>query len=285
MKKIAIFGIDGMLGSAVYKIFNKSDFSVIGINRNIFDVQYASVNDIKTAVKDSDYIINCIGIIKPYIHDDNPVEVERAIEINALFPYKLFQCGIKTIQIATDCVFDGVKGNYIETDKHNAHDVYGKTKSLGEVSSENFLNLRCSIIGPEKKNKKSLLEWFLNQPVNAEVNGFLNHQWNGITTFAFAKICKGIIENELWFHGLQHIVPANSMNKSDMLKVFSSVFSRNDIKINEINAEESINRTINTLHIQKNEQLWEVAGYSQIPRIETLIAEMRDYEKIFNYRY
>jgi len=274
MKKIAILGIDGMLGSTVYKIFNNGGFIINGINRKILDAQYATINDIKTAVKDSDYIINCIGIIKPYIHDDNPAEVERAIEVNSLFPHKLSQCGIKTIQIATDCVFDGVKGNYIETDKHNALDVYGKTKSLGEVSSENFLNLRCSIIGLEKKNKKSLLEWFLNQPANAEVNGFKNHYWNGITTFAFAKICKGIIENDLWFHGLQHIVPANSINKSDMLKVFADVFSRKDIKINEINAEESINRTINTIHTQKNQQLWDVAGYSQIPSIKSLIAEI-----------
>jgi len=275
MKKIAILGIDGMLGSAVYKIFSQTKFNIIGINRSTLDVQYAGVNEIKNAVEDSDYIINCIGIIKPYIHDDNPAEVERAIEINALFPHRLSQCGIKTIQIATDCVYDGVKGNYVETDKHNALDVYGKTKSLGEVSSENFLNLRCSIIGPEKKNKKSLLEWFLNQPDNAEVNGFNNHQWNGITTFAFAKICKGIIENELWFHGLQHIIPANALNKSDMLKYFANVFSRKDIKIKEISAEESINRTISTLHTHRNKQLWEAADYDRIPSLETLITEIK----------
>jgi len=279
MKKIAIFGIDGMLGSAVYKIFNQTNFNIIGINRSILDAQHAGINEIKNVVKDSDYLINCIGIIKPYIHDDNPAEVERAIEVNALFPHKLSQCGIKTIQIATDCVYDGVKGNYIETDKHNALDVYGKTKSLGEISAENFLNLRCSIIGPEKKSKKSLLEWFLNQPSNAEVNGFKNHQWNGITTFAFAEICKGIIENDLWFYGLQHIIPSNALNKSDMLKVFADVFSRKDIKIKEINAEESINRTINTLHNQKNKQLWEAAGYDQIPSLERLITEIKKRSK------
>jgi dTDP-4-dehydrorhamnose reductase len=276
MNKIAILGIDGMLGSAVYKIFSQTKYDIIGINRSILEAQKAGVSEIKKAVEKADYIINCIGIIKPYIHDDNPAEVERAIEVNALFPHKLSQCGIKTVQIATDCVYDGVKGNYIETDKHNALDVYGKTKSLGEVSSENFLNLRCSIIGPENKNKKSLLEWFLNQPVNAEVNGFKNHQWNGITTYAFAKICKGIIDNELWFHGLQHIIPTNALNKSDMLKVFADVFSRKDIRIKEINAEESINRTISTINIQKNKLLWEAAGYKQIPSLETLITEIKN---------
>jgi len=278
MKKVAIFGIDGMLGSAVYRVFKQEQFDILGINRKNIDAQNACVNDLKIAVENSDYIINCIGIIKPYIHDDNPSEVERAVRVNALFPYTLSQCGKKVIQIATDCVFDGVKGNYIETDKHNALDVYGKTKSLGEVSSENFMNLRCSIIGPEKKNKKSLLEWFINQPQNDVVNGFNNHYWNGVSTFAFAKICMGIIENDFWFHGLQHVIPSNSMNKAAMLKVFAEVFSRNDITIKEINADESINRTLSTTKIERNRQLWELAGYDQIPSIEEQIVEIKEYE-------
>jgi dTDP-4-dehydrorhamnose reductase len=278
MKKVAILGIDGMLGSAVCKVFKNEHFNVLGINRKSIDAQTANVNDIKNAVENSDYIINCIGIIKPYIHDDDPIEVDRAIRVNALFPHILFQCGIRVIQIATDCVFNGVKGNYLETDKHNALDVYGKTKSLGEVPSENFMNLRCSIIGPEKKNKKSLLEWFTNQPQNAVVNGYKNHHWNGISTFAFAKICKGIIENDRWFHGLQHIVPADVLNKSDMLKIFSRVFSRGDISIKEIIAEESINRILGTINTQRNKQLWESAGYSQLPSIESMIAEIKEYD-------
>jgi dTDP-4-dehydrorhamnose reductase len=152
--------------------------------------------------------------------------------VNALFPHKLAQCRIKTIQIATDCVFDGIKGHYNEIDNHNALDVYGKTKSLGWVKAEHFLNLRCSIIGLEKAHKKSLLEWFLNQPVN----GFKNHIWNGISIVTFAKICKGIIENNFWFYGLQHIVPNSSMNKVDILKVFASVFKREDIVVKDIAA-------------------------------------------------
>ncbi|MEC7900574.1 MAG: proline dehydrogenase family protein, partial [Acidobacteriota bacterium] len=45
-----------------------------------------------------------------------------------------------------------VKGAYKENDSHDAIDVYGKTKSLGEIKSENFFNIRCSIIGKEIKN-------------------------------------------------------------------------------------------------------------------------------------
>jgi dTDP-4-dehydrorhamnose reductase len=277
MARVAVLGINGMLGSTVFKILRDTNVERIGISRKELDARTAEVDDIRKVIEGCDYIINCIGIIKPYIHDDNDAEVERAITVNALFPHKLAQCGIKTIQIATDCVFDGNKGHYNETDKHNAPDVYGKTKSLGEVKDENFLNLRCSIIGLEKEHKKSLLEWFLSQFQYAEVNGFRNHIWNGISTVAFAKICKGILENNVWFYGLQHIVPSNSMNKADILKTFANVFKREDIIIQDIDAEEAIDRTITTGNEQRNRTLWEMAGYGRIPDIKTLIEEIKEY--------
>jgi dTDP-4-dehydrorhamnose reductase len=63
--------------------------------------------------------------------------------------------GAKVIQIATDCVFSGSNGSYLETDPHDATDVYGKTKSDGEIESSAVMQLRCSIIGRENKGKKS----------------------------------------------------------------------------------------------------------------------------------
>jgi dTDP-4-dehydrorhamnose reductase len=140
------------------------------------------------------------------------------------------------------------------------------------------MNLRCSIIGFENNNNKSLLEWFLNQPYNSEVNGFKNHFWNGITTFAFAKICRGIIENNFWFNGLQHIVPADIINKADMLSIFSKVFNRQDIKIRGINTNIGIDRSIETLNKIRNKKLWEMAGYDKIPTINDLIEEIKEFD-------
>jgi dTDP-4-dehydrorhamnose reductase len=278
MARIAVLGKTGMLGGAVYHILaNSKKHEVIGTTRKELDAYTADVSDIKNVLENCAYAINCIGIIKPYIHDDNSVEVERAIRVNALFPHKLAVCGVKIIQIATDCVYDGAKGNYTETDKHNAVDVYGKTKSLGEVTAENFLNLRCSIIGLEERNKKSLLEWVLNQPQNAHINGYQNHSWNGITTVAFAKLCRGIIENNEWFHGLQHIVPNDAITKAAMLKIFAETFNRKDITISNIDAGESIDRTISTVNTSRNKELWTMAGYGKIPSINELIAEIKQY--------
>lgn len=284
-KKVAIFGTTGMLGCAITEEFEQTGFDLIKITRDILDAQNCTKENISQIITGADYVINCVGIIKPYIHDDNSFEVQRAIEVNGLFPHKLaaaaLDTGAKVIQIATDCVYDGARGKYAEDDEHNALDVYGKTKSLGEVKADNFLNLRCSIIGREKKSYLSLLEWFLNQPKDANLKGFKNHFWNGVTTNAFAKICAGVIKNDtssfvedIFKKGLIHVVAADAPSKAEMLNIFKSVFKREDIKIENINATISIDRTLSTKNQKQNEDLWKMAGYNEIPTVEKMIEEL-----------
>lgn len=295
MKKICILGASGMLGSEVLNVFLKDKtFELIATARNdnffnsstpkakwkIFDVEADNIKEnLQEIVKDCDYVINCIGIIKPYAKDDNPEHIKRAIKVNSLFPYTLSdlskEYGFKVLQIATDCVYSGQKGLYNENDKHDALDVYGKTKSLGEViGNPNFYNLRCSIIGKEQKAFTSLLEWFLRQPKNATVDGYANHYWNGITTHHFSKICLGIIKNNVTIEEKQHIIPADIFSKYDMLKMFAEIFKREDIKINKVDTPVKIDRTISTVNKDKNIELWKNAGYSKIPSIEFMIKEI-----------
>ena len=90
----------------------------------------------------------------------------QQLKVNDLFPIELSKYiklkKIKLYQIATDCVYDGKAGNYDENSRHNAIDVYGKTKSLGEAKDNNFYNIRVSIIEKELNTKNSLVEWFIS---------------------------------------------------------------------------------------------------------------------------
>lgn len=269
--KIAILGINGMLGTAMMEKFRAAGLPADGFARQDLDAENPNLS----VLKNYNYVVNCIGIIKPYIHDNNAPEVLRAIRVNAEFPYALAKLDSKIIQIATDCVWDGARGKYTESDLHNATDVYGKTKSLGEVPADNFLNLRCSIIGREQKNFLSLLEWFLHQPKNAKLNGFRNHLWNGLTTDAFADICIGMIGNNAWFNGLQHIVPSDIVSKAQMLRIFAEHFNRGDIQITDIDAAIGIDRTLATNNSQRNTELWRVGGYNQIPSVAEMIKQIQ----------
>lgn len=201
-----------------------------------------------------DYIINCIGIIKPYCHESNRAGIEKAIKVNALFPHLLatkiaaLSDSTKIIQIATDCVYDGLKGNYSHEDAHNPIDIYGKTKSLGEVRNFNMLNIRCSIIGPELKNKVSLLEWFLSNPDNAEVLGYDHHIWNGITTLQFAELGIEIINGNKFSEYMiadhtGNYVINETVTKFELLNIFNDVFNRR-ISIIRKTGQNGIDRSI-----------------------------------------
>lgn len=296
-QKVVILGSTGMLGSMILAVFAKNrelkiiatyrdhkigkllkdQFPMVDFRR--IDVEKPNLNNLVDIINGAKWIVNAIGITKPYIRDDNTIEVQKAIYVNSFFPHYLAaaakKTGSKIIQIATDCVFSGQKGEYVETDNHDALDVYGKTKSLGEVFGENIYHLRCSIIGAELKGHNSLMGWFLRQPKNSKVNGFTNHKWNGVTTLHFARICLGIIikgTNNL--PHIQHIIPVDTVSKAQLLKYLSKEYKRDDISIESKTATTTIDRTLLTNNEKLNKKLWRLAGYSTPPTIQRMIREI-----------
>jgi len=300
MKKIVILGGSGMLGAMAVEYFSRQpDCQVMATVRDRDYLERAATAMPEVAwvvagsdhekrsfgfdsVSDVDWIINAVGIIKPLIKDDDAAQVERAIWVNSMFPNMVAELaqneGARVLQIATDCVYSGVKGRYTESDFHDALDVYGKTKSLGECRRPQVAHLRCSIIGPEIKDHRSLLDWFLMQPPDARVKGFSNHDWNGVTTLHFAKLCHGIIRDDIEIPHLQHVIPTGSITKAAMLQAFAGNFNRPDIAIEVVEAPVKIDRTLATNHHDLNRVIWEAAGYEQPPTVEEMITELSEFE-------
>ena len=284
MKKVLILGATGMLGSACKSVVSTSEgLEVIGTARNSepgfvkFDAASDDIEAMISAVK-PDWIVNCIGIIKPHINEESLESRTRAIEINGLFPERLAQSTKRPIiQIATDCVFSGRKGRYVESDLHDATDVYGKTKSLGEMPADNLKHLRVSIIGPEVGRSTSLLEWFRNQPNRASLNGFTDHLWNGITTHHFGYLARGIIEQDFTDFSRTHIIPKDVVNKANLLRLFAASYNRSDILISDVKSTVTIDRTLATENADLNSKLWKFAGYEEPPSVATMVEEQARY--------
>jgi dTDP-4-dehydrorhamnose reductase len=291
MQKVLVLGSTGMLGSMVAQVASK-EFDVYEMNRT----GKSSITSGKTAVLDlakplaiRDFIsgnqitsvINCVGLIKQKIQADSQLSIRAAIVTNAIFPSYLAEISdelrIQTLQIATDCVFSGEKGNYSETDHHDATDIYGKSKSLGEICSERMHYFRTSIIGKERDTSSSLLDWVLSQKDSVSINGYSNHSWNGITTLAFAKIVSGALNKENLSNTLQHIVPANRVSKFELVSNIVTVFMEDSVKVIETNALEEIDRTLMTCHEDENQKYWVEAGYNEIPTIDFLVRELREW--------
>jgi dTDP-4-dehydrorhamnose reductase len=294
---VMVLGGSGMLGSMVVDVLSRDSALQVSATVRSDDLGVAmartypavtwrrfdpAADDASSLSDGTDWLVNAIGITKPLIRDDRADEIERAIDINAKLPHRLAHAaagsGSRILQIATDCVFSGAKGAYVESDAHDALDVYGKTKSLGETFHTSVHHLRCSIIGPEPKSPKFLIEWFRRQPQGAQVKGFTNHQWNGVTTLQFARLCRGVIVGDLALGHLLHVVPTATLSKAEMLHECAHAFGRHDIRIENVPAATVVDRTLTTNQPGLNAAVWRAAGYSTPPTVAEMIRELADFD-------
>lgn len=267
--KVLVLGSTGMLGNAVGRYFlNSEEYDTLLSYRNK-EVAYGGERafrydplvDWVGGLPKADYVLNCIGAIKPAFKKS----VKDSIWLNAVFPHILAdhckEIGAKLIHITTDCVFSGIEGDYDEDAKHDALDDYGKSKSLGEPT--NCMVLRTSIIGQEIHNQSSLIAWAFSQR-GKEVNGFADHIWNGVSTSQYADICDQIIRGGLYEEGIFHVF-SNQVTKSQLLRLINDHFKL-DLKINSVKAPEPCDRSLSTVK--------ELMGKLKVPTIEEQIARM-----------
>lgn len=278
--KVLVFGPTGMLGHEMVRVLKGEGLSVTTAGRLDSDIFFeVGASDFsEPRLQGFDFIVNCIGLITHNIDEAEPSSVASARLLNTEFPIQLAnfaeQTGAKLIQIATDCVFSGSRGGYVETDNHDATDVYGRTKSAGEVESPNAMHIRASIIGRELKGKKSLLEWVIGQADNASVPGFTDRLWNGVTTTAFAKVVAGVISGSAFKSGVWHLVPKDKVSKFELVSLIASALGRLDLQIAPTESGLAKDLTLATDHQGVNLGLWKAAGYQEVPAIKELIAEI-----------
>ena len=285
-----------MLGSALTKLltsqehevveFNRMGRAVVGSNLAIeMDATWPSQRlEIQFAKIGADYLVNAIGLIKQLINEFDEKSLRLARTINSDFPRKLnsisAQNGTPVIQIGTDCVFSGERDNYTEIDDYSPTDVYGRTKVDGEIASSRAMTIRTSILGFELSSSNSLLNWVLSQPINGSINGFINHFWNGVTTLAFSKVVKGVIESDLFSPGVTHLVPKDFVSKRELVSLIAKEFHREDLIIEDYVSTQPVNRTLATVHPATNSGYWALAGYNGIPTIKDLIHEFAQWGSV-----
>lgn len=263
-----------MLGKYVVKHLKSKGKQVISLTRKDFDVANVSLGFLSGdnfILNPEDVVINCAGIIKPQVAQYGEA---HCIKVNSIFPYLLQkECeklGVHAIHISTDCVYSGVGGpakGYIETSRHDADDVYGKSKSLGEAPK--LTTIRTSIIGEESGQSRSLIEWVKSRK-NQDANGYVNHFWNGITCLQLAKVIDQMIDKNLFWTGVRHIFNKKSVSKDDLIRLIDQAFELN-IKVNKSSAG-LCDRTLTTDFFDTVEIL------DSIPDYETQLKELREFK-------
>jgi dTDP-4-dehydrorhamnose reductase len=227
--RLLVIGSNGMAGHVITRYLKQQGHDVSTIARSNADIivdieNFIEIQRLKEVAHMFDYVINCVGLL---VKDSND-RPDRAALINGWFPHFLEQIFLKSktrvVHLSTDCVFDGSKGNYIESDPHTETNSYGKSKSLGEINNTKDITFRMSIIGPEiKGNGTGLLNWVITSP-DKELNGWENAWWNGITTLQLAKCIEIYIQNPI-ISGIYNLVNNDvKINKYDLLCKVNKIY-------------------------------------------------------------
>lgn len=241
--RVLILGVTGMLGNAVFRVLSKdSSHEVYGTLRRPDDAKYfknasriALISGVDVLDRDTivrllnriqpEVVVNCTGIIKQLEAAADPLIILPA---NAMFPHQLAGlcalAGARLIALSSDCVFSGRRGNYLESDPTDAEDLYGKSKSMGEVLSHaHAITLRTSGIGHELNSKNGLLEWFLSQ--GGRVKGFARAIYSGIPSVELAQTIRDYVLPHPELTGLYHL-SAKPISKFDLLSLIAKVYGK-----------------------------------------------------------
>ncbi len=249
MNKIIVLGGKGMLGQMVASYFKEHTKVTVINERYTFKNKNVFFKTIRN--EGEGIVVNCIGKIKQKTNDLNDL-----LWVNTTLPLDLqANLGINQFLIhpSTDCVFDGMlpKGKYLKSNVSNAKDEYGWSKFLGEKALErkdNTLVIRVSIIGPDNvaPEPKGLLGWFLSNAAGAQIKGFTNHLWNGITTLEWCKQLHQLLDSggyKKYAGGLLQLGTKEVYTKREMLDIFQDCYGT-DYVISDFATEVAINRCL-----------------------------------------
>jgi dTDP-4-dehydrorhamnose reductase len=233
--KVLVIGAAGMAGHVIHKYLVKNNLDVDSLARNSegatysLDLEQIFCNTDTIRWSNYDYVVNAAGILN---RGDN-VNHTNAIFVNSFIPHFLAKLAVtfdfKFIHLSTDCVFSGKDGQYTEDAPHDGSDLYAKSKSLGEISDDNALTIRTSIVGPELKNGVGLFHWFMNQ--KEDVFGFEEAYWSGVTTLELSKFIYNLIQNNIKLNNVFHLTNGQPISKFELLKLIKEIYQKDDVSI------------------------------------------------------
>ncbi len=240
MEKLFIFGIGGLTGSKLATI-GKEDYEIFG-SYNLRNPKFSFLKSTKLDITNFNKVQDIILKIKPDIvinacalnnvdycekhqNEAKIINVDFIQELHKLSKSKNF----KLIQLSTDSIFDGTqKSPYVENDKANPINIYGKTKLLGEkIILENPQNLvvRASVLygwipkflsslNSSSMKPTNFGQWLINKLKSNETVEIITDEISSpIIADDFAKSIIHLIKNEE--NGIFHSAPPLQISRYD----------------------------------------------------------------------
>ncbi len=224
MKRVLILGAKGMLGSQLMALYP----GAVGWDRE--DVDVLDTPALETRIRGLnglEAVINCVAFNDVDGAEDRQ---EAAFALNAGFPGKLAsfcnELGIPLVHYSTNYVFDGVRGEYVETDAPAPLSTYGRSKLGGEVQVARhggvWYVIRTAVIfgpkGASDLSKRSFVELMMDLASKRNTIQAVDDEVNSVTYAPdLAAATRHLLESGL-ASGLYHLTNQGSASWCDLAR-------------------------------------------------------------------
>jgi dTDP-4-dehydrorhamnose reductase len=226
--RLLITGASGLLGLNLSLLAHRLGHYVIGlVNSNPlcdapFEVRKIDLLDTEKALHviedlQPEAIIHCAAVANLRVAEEAP---ERTQRMNVDVPGKIskaaYRWGIPFLHISTDAVFDGERGNYVETDPPHPLSVYAQSKLAAErlvqETNPNALVARVVFYGWSLLGNRSLSEFFYNHLKDGmPVKGFTDTFFCPLYVEDLGEVLLEMLDKDL--NGLYHVVSPENLSK------------------------------------------------------------------------
>jgi dTDP-4-dehydrorhamnose reductase len=267
MTRLLVTGASGMLGANLALLAQNAGYEVLGWTNShpLVDAPFATravdFSDQQSLARafeaaQADALINCAAQANVDAAEKHP---EHAFRVNAEAAGELAQMARATnvpmIHISTDSVFDGITGNYRETDSPNPLNTYAKSKLAGEQAvagaNPDAAIARVVFYGWSLTGTRSLAEFFYNNlTAGKPVNGFTDMFFSPLYVAHLAEALLEMLQKRL--SGIYHVYAPESLSKYDFGVRLAHEFGLDANLIRPISALDSDLLTRRSLNLSMN---------------------------------
>jgi len=172
------------------------------------------------------------------------------------------------IQVSTDAVFDGTRGDYRETDTPNPLNIYAKSKLAGEravaEANPDATIARVVFYGWSLTGSRSLAEFFYNNlSAGKPVNGFTDMFFSPLYVGHLAETLLDMLQKRL--SGIYHVFAPVSLSKYEFGVRLAREFDLDANLIRPISALDSDLPTRRSLNLSMNTEKLQAALGKPLP--------------------
>lgn len=262
MNKVIITGSNGLLGQSLLNLLlgEKEKYEVYGFSRGVNrsgreDFKYISIDitdeeNLKKNVKEiqPDFIINTAAMTQVDDCENNKQACDLLnIDVVKWLSEVADEINAHVIHISTDFIFDGVKGNYKETDTPNPLSYYGLSKLKSEEvlinSNSNFTILRTILVYGKVFNmsRSNIVLWVKQMLENHKEITIVDDQFRSPTyVLDLALACKISMDKKAT--GVYNISSTKLMSVFEIAQEVADVFNLDKSLIKPISSK-TLNQT------------------------------------------